>query len=146
MHKDGITVAEYWTELPLKAELEQKLHAALLEARERLARRRVMLGGLGASDEPCRSPNAFDPASDKTKGMSMSISKGLGFPVVALPGAGQLPAKGEDEPETAWVFLCRGDKGYAAVGNWGGWGWGIWAEPVKYQMSAITSTWCFSAW
>ena len=25
MHKDGINVAEYWTELPPKAELEQKL-------------------------------------------------------------------------------------------------------------------------
>ena len=47
MHKDGITVAEYWTELPPKAELEQKLHAALLEARERLARRGVLLGNLG---------------------------------------------------------------------------------------------------
>lgn len=46
MHKDGITVAEYWTELPPKAELEQKLHAALLEARERLARRGVLLGRL----------------------------------------------------------------------------------------------------
>ncbi len=46
MHKDGITVAEYWTELPPKAALEQKLHAALLEARERLARRGVLLGGL----------------------------------------------------------------------------------------------------
>ena len=45
MHKDGITVAEYWTELP-KAELEQRLHAALLEARERLARRGVLLGDL----------------------------------------------------------------------------------------------------
>ena len=44
MHKDGITVAEYWTELPPKAELEQKLHAALLEARERLARRGMLLG------------------------------------------------------------------------------------------------------
>ncbi len=40
--KDGITVAEYRTELPPKAELEQKLHAALLEARERLARRGVL--------------------------------------------------------------------------------------------------------
>ncbi len=47
MHKDGITVAEYWTELPPKAALEQKLHAALLEARERLARRGVLLGSLG---------------------------------------------------------------------------------------------------
>ena len=46
MHKDGITVAEYWTELPPKAELEQKLHAALLEARDRLARRGVLLGDL----------------------------------------------------------------------------------------------------
>ena len=46
MHKDGITVAEYWTELPPKAELEQTLHAALLEERERLARRRVLLGDL----------------------------------------------------------------------------------------------------
>lgn len=45
MHKDGITVAEYWTELPPKAELEQRLHEALLEARERLARRGVLLGG-----------------------------------------------------------------------------------------------------
>ena len=46
MHKDGITVAEYWTELPPEAELEQKLHAALLEARGRMARRGVLLGGL----------------------------------------------------------------------------------------------------
>ena len=45
MHKDGITVAEYWTELPPKAELERQLHAALVEARERLARRSVLLEG-----------------------------------------------------------------------------------------------------
>ncbi len=47
MHKDGITVAEYWTELPPKAELEQRLHAALLEARERLARQGVLLAENG---------------------------------------------------------------------------------------------------
>lgn len=45
MHKDGITVAEYWTELPPKAELEQHLHQALLEARERLVRRGMLLEG-----------------------------------------------------------------------------------------------------
>ncbi|MGS5087085.1 PDDEXK nuclease domain-containing protein [Hydrogenophaga sp. A37] len=45
MHKDGITVAEYWTELPPKAELEQRLHEALVEARERLARRGLLLEG-----------------------------------------------------------------------------------------------------
>ena len=44
MHRDGITVAEYWTELPPKAELERQLHVALVEARERLARRGVLLG------------------------------------------------------------------------------------------------------
>lgn len=49
MHKDGITVAEYWTELPPKAELEQHLHQALIEARERLSRRGLLLeGGEGA--------------------------------------------------------------------------------------------------
>lgn len=41
MHKDGIMVAEYWTELPPKAALEQKLHDALREARERLERRKL---------------------------------------------------------------------------------------------------------
>ena len=46
MHKNGITVAESRTELPPKAKLEQKLHAALLEARERLAGRGVLLGEL----------------------------------------------------------------------------------------------------
>jgi hypothetical protein len=43
MHKDGIMVAEYWTELPPKKELEQKIHDLLLEARERLARRQLRL-------------------------------------------------------------------------------------------------------
>ncbi|MEL6929337.1 MAG: PDDEXK nuclease domain-containing protein [Cyanobacteria bacterium J06600_6] len=35
MQKDGIMVAEYWTELPPKALLEQKIHQALVAARER---------------------------------------------------------------------------------------------------------------
>jgi hypothetical protein len=47
MHKDGITVAEYWTELPPKAELEQRLHQALVQARETMARRGVLLEGDG---------------------------------------------------------------------------------------------------
>lgn len=47
MHKDGITVAEYWTELPPKAELEQRLHEALVEAREAMARRGGVVGGGG---------------------------------------------------------------------------------------------------
>jgi hypothetical protein len=35
-HKDGIMVSEYWTELPSKNILEEKLHQSFLEARERL--------------------------------------------------------------------------------------------------------------
>ena len=44
MHKDGIVVAEYWTALPPKAELEQRLQAILRDARERLARRALPSG------------------------------------------------------------------------------------------------------
>ncbi len=42
LHKDGIIVAEYWTELPPKKELEEKLHKALIEARENIERRRLL--------------------------------------------------------------------------------------------------------
>jgi predicted nuclease of restriction endonuclease-like (RecB) superfamily len=41
MHKDGIMVAEYWTELPSKKELERKLHTALIEAKERFERKKL---------------------------------------------------------------------------------------------------------
>lgn len=34
----------------------------------------------------------------------MKVSKGLEFPLVALPGVGHMPAKGEDEQEAARVF------------------------------------------
>ncbi len=43
MHKDGIVVAEYWTELPPKVLLEQKIHSALIEAKERLSRKTNLL-------------------------------------------------------------------------------------------------------
>ncbi len=43
MHKDGIMVAEYWTELPSKTELEQRLHIALIEAKERIEREKLSL-------------------------------------------------------------------------------------------------------
>ena len=34
----------------------------------------------------------------------MKVSKGLEFPLVALPGVGRMPAHGEDEKEAARVF------------------------------------------
>jgi hypothetical protein len=46
----------------------------------------------------------FDPNSNKIKVMTMKVSKGLEFPVVALPGVGHMPANGEDEKEAARVF------------------------------------------
>lgn len=42
MQKDNIMVAEYWTSLPPKELLEQKLHTALIEVRERLAGRDLL--------------------------------------------------------------------------------------------------------
>ncbi|MDD5479377.1 3'-5' exonuclease [Rhodoferax sp.] len=50
------------------------------------------------------SPGDFDPSSDKIKVMTMHVSKGLEFPLVALPGVGHMPAPGEDEKEAARVF------------------------------------------
>ena len=44
-HKGGILVAEYWTELPTQANLEQKLHHAVPEAKERLSARQLTLDG-----------------------------------------------------------------------------------------------------
>lgn len=40
VHKDGIMVAEYWTVMPAKEELEAKLHQLLIEAKERIERNR----------------------------------------------------------------------------------------------------------
>jgi len=41
MHKDGIMVAEYWTDLPPKEILEAKLHEAMSIARERISRKKL---------------------------------------------------------------------------------------------------------
>jgi predicted nuclease of restriction endonuclease-like (RecB) superfamily len=42
MGKDGIMVAEYWTDLPSKRELEAKLDQAYLEAKERLEQKKLL--------------------------------------------------------------------------------------------------------
>lgn len=42
MHKDGIMVADYWTELPPKKQLEEKLHSLLIEARARIENRKLI--------------------------------------------------------------------------------------------------------
>lgn len=42
MHKDGIMVAEYWTELPPRKELEKRLHKAYIEAKEIIDKRKLL--------------------------------------------------------------------------------------------------------
>ena len=46
----------------------------------------------------------FNPGANAIQVMTMKVSKGLEFPVVALPGVGHMPAVGEDEKEAARVF------------------------------------------
>lgn len=45
LQKDNIMVAEYWTDLPPKKLLEQKLHDALIDVRERIESKRILEGG-----------------------------------------------------------------------------------------------------
>ena len=42
VHKEGIIVAEYWTELPAKKALEQKLQQIYLEAKERISKKKLL--------------------------------------------------------------------------------------------------------
>ncbi len=46
----------------------------------------------------------YNPSANAIQIMTMKVSKGLEFPVVALPGVGHMPAQGEDEQEAARVF------------------------------------------
>jgi hypothetical protein len=68
----------------------------------------------------------FDPSSNKIKVMTMHASKGLEFPVVALPGVGHMPAPGEDEKEAARVFYVAATRAtqrlMIGVGGEGGFG------------------------
>jgi|JI10StandDraft_1071094.scaffolds.fasta_scaffold91584_3 hypothetical protein len=68
----------------------------------------------------------FDPTSNKIKVMTMKVSKGLEFPVVALPGVGHMPAAGEDEKEAARVFYVAATRAtqrlVMGVGGSGGFG------------------------
>ena len=47
---------------------------------------------------------SIQPDADAIQVMTMKVSKGLEFPVVALPGIGHMPAPGEDEKEAVLVF------------------------------------------
>ncbi len=46
----------------------------------------------------------YQPGADLIQVMTMKVSKGLEFPVVALPGVGHMPAAGQDEKEEARIL------------------------------------------
>ncbi len=48
-----------------------------------------------------RKTGDFHPLDDAVKLLSIRVSKGLEFPVVAMPGLGRLPVDGQDEREAA---------------------------------------------
>ncbi|PQA75843.1 DNA helicase II [Rhodoferax sp. TS-BS-61-7] len=68
----------------------------------------------------------FIPGANAIQIMTMKVSKGLEFPVVALPGVGHMPAAGEDEKEAARVFYVAATRAtqrlMLGVGGDGGFG------------------------
>jgi superfamily I DNA/RNA helicase len=68
---------------------------------------RIQLSGGRTAHMPFRvrkRSGDYDPSANAIQIMAMKVSKGLEFPVVALPGVGHMPAAGEDEQEAARVF------------------------------------------
>jgi len=63
----------------------------------------------------------FDPAPDSIQVMTLYVSKGLEFPVVALVGTGRMPAEGEDEREEARLFYVGATRATqrVVIGEWG---------------------------
>ena len=71
-----------------------------------------------------RGTGDFFPHGNHIHLMTMHVSKGLEFPVAALPGVGHMPAAGEDEKDAARVFYVAATRatqrlviGTSGVGN-----------------------------
>ena len=68
----------------------------------------------------------YNPGANAIQIMTMKVSKGLEFPIVALPGVGHMPAPGEDEQEAARVFYVAATRAtqrlVIGVGGGGGFG------------------------
>jgi hypothetical protein len=64
----------------------------------------AVLGQRQLPHEVRKGPGTFNPLADTIKVMTMHVSKGLEFPVVALSGVGQMPEGDADEAEEARLF------------------------------------------
>ena len=76
-------------------------------------------------------PGDYNPGAAAIQVMTMKVSKGLEFPVVALPGVGHMPAHGEDEKEAARGFYVAATRATQrlVMGVGGDRGFGVqWAE------------------
>lgn len=51
-----------------------------------------------------KGSGTFNPLADTIKILTMHVSKGLEFPIVAVSGAGHMPEEGHDEAEEARLF------------------------------------------
>ncbi len=73
-----------------------------------------------------KMPGSFKPNADTIKVLTMHVSKGLEFAVVALPGVGQMPAPGDDEQKEAQLFYVAATRAThrLVVGARGGGGFG----------------------
>nr|WP_315207811.1 3'-5' exonuclease [uncultured Albidiferax sp.] len=80
----------------------------------------------------------FRPGANAIQVMTMKVSKGLEFPVVALPGVGHMPAAGEDEQEAAQVFYVAATRATQVIGVGGDRGVGAQisaTEPIQFTNS-----------
>ena len=58
----------------------------------------------GVPHQVRRNSGDFKPEHDSIKILTARVSKGLEFPVVAMPGLGKMPLAGQDEVEQARIF------------------------------------------
>ena len=77
--------------------------------------------GLGDSDESLYESTTSVNRQRLTGVIAMKVSKGLEFPVVALPGVGHMPAAGQNETEAAQVFYVATTRATQrlVIGGWG---------------------------
>ena len=59
----------------------------------------------------------YQPGAEAIQVMTMKVSKGLEFPVVALPGVGHMRAPGEDEKEAARVFYVAATQRFVIIAS-----------------------------